>query len=356
MDVVGTAYVQFAFDAGFSIDLKAAAARLRQGGARRQFRHVRRAPSPSGALPLIFTRSAAPVAVGGVTTAETLEVSLFDFGGLSITYLVPLEGALESLVELSESLTGNGDLLLEARERAREILVILGDAVERPGLADACEDYVVFDLAPVAELPEEWLTRERGTLARILRGESATLSPSEVEDTMLRRLQYSPDQLVTIDWSAALLVGEDMEDERFVLEFANVELVQLRLLDERLDGAVEGTLGELSRRRRWSGGFGLRSDALRRVAGMQIECAMLYEVVHNSLKLTGDQYLARVYRMAAERFHLASWEAGIERKLSVLDGVHEKLSTLATTRRLETLEWIIIVLIAVSILVVFLPL
>src|SRR5436853_4433262 len=35
----------------------------------------------------------------------------------------------------------------------------------------------------------------------------------------------------------------------------------------------------------------------------------------NVLKLVGDQYLARVYRMLAGRFHLENWEQSIQRKL-----------------------------------------
>ena len=37
---------------------------------------------------------------------------------------------------------------------------------------------------------------------------------------------------------------------------------------------------------------------------MQVESAVLFEGVNNALKLLGDQYLARVYRLASQRFHL----------------------------------------------------
>jgi len=69
----------------------------------------------------------------------------------------------------------------------------------------------------------------------------------------------------------------------------------------------------------------------------------------------GDQYLARVYRLASQRFHLEEWDASILRKLDTLNSIYGKMSDQAATRRLEMLEWIIIVLIAVSIGVSFLP-
>ena len=75
----------------------------------------------------------------------------------------------------------------------------------------------------------------------------------------------------------------------------------------------------------------------------------------NTLKLIGDQYLARVYRLASERFHLAAWDAGIIRKLETLDSIYGKMADRAATRRMEVLEWIIIVLFAISIIISLLP-
>jgi uncharacterized Rmd1/YagE family protein len=56
--------------------------------------------------------------------------------------------------------------------------------------------------------------------------------------------------------------------------------------------------------------------------------------------------------MAGRRFHLSEWDASIGRKLQTLESIYQKVSDRAATRRMEVLEWIIIVLIAVSI---FLP-
>jgi uncharacterized Rmd1/YagE family protein len=73
------------------------------------------------------------------------------------------------------------------------------------------------------------------------------------------------------------------------------------------------------------------------------------------LKLLGDQYLARVYRLVSQRFHLEAWDASILRKLETLESIYGKMSDRAGTRRMELLEWIIIVLITVSIAVSFFP-
>jgi uncharacterized Rmd1/YagE family protein len=60
----------------------------------------------------------------------------------------------------------------------------------------------------------------------------------------------------------------------------------------------------------------------------------------------GDQYLARLYRVASTRFHLSDWDAAIERKLQMLDSIYEKTVGRADAMRDGALEWIIIILIA----------
>src|SRR6185369_631216 len=101
--------------------------------------------------------------------------------------------------------------------------------------------------------------------------------------------------------------------------------------------------------------FGAPSSGaeLRRIGTMQVESAILFEGVNNALKLLGDQYLARVYRLVSERFHLTEWDASILRKLQTLESIYEKMSDAASGRRMEVLEWIIIVLITAEILLPF---
>jgi uncharacterized Rmd1/YagE family protein len=78
--------------------------------------------------------------------------------------------------------------------------------------------------------------------------------------------------------------------------------------------------------------------------------------VTNALKLIGDQYLVRVYGLVSRRFQLAAWDQTISRKLQAIESIYTKMVDRAATRRMEALEWIIIVLIAVSIILPFLGL
>src|SRR5438094_347309 len=133
-----------------------------------------------------------------------------------------------------------------------------------------------------------------------------------------------------------------------------VELLEMRYLDQQLDDALDESYDTLSRRDGlWLPGV-TRAD-LRRIGQLQVDNAVLFEGVNNALKLLGDQYLARVYRLVSERFHLAEWDASILRKLQTLESIYQKLSDQSANRRTEALEGIIIARIAAQILIPFVP-
>ena len=99
-------------------------------------------------------------------------------------------------------------------------------------------------------------------------------------------------------------------------------------------------------RQAWRGHHG----ALRRLGELKVEASGLFERTGNALKLVGDQYLARVYRLLATRFHLPEWETDIGRKLEVVEGVYKVIADQSSHFRSEFLEVLIVLLIVVEIL------
>jgi hypothetical protein len=182
------------------------------------------------------------------------------------------------------------------------------------------------------------------------------LSEEEVQDAISSRLSFRPHDAVIVDWNAAILFGQDMEDVMAVLNFANVELLEMRILDHQLDDSLDQAYEALSKKlwRRLRLPGAIESDSTR-VAQLQVDSAILFERVTNTLKLLGDQYLARVHRLVSQRFHLVAWDADIIRKLQALESIYSKMADQTATRRMEVLEWIIILLIAISIIIPFLP-
>src|SRR5262245_14425782 len=356
----GTCYLLFAYDVARAIDLDQAERHVVAMKQREVLKHGRRAPKyfEYQPPPLRITQDVAPMAIGDYRSGASVDLVLYDFGAVSVTYTIPLMGPLSGLLTLSNDLYEATYLLADSCKHVEQLLALIGTAVSKPDIANLVEDYAVYHIEAFTVLHDinDLCTRYAQDIAQILRAETQPLSQQEVTDALAHRRSFGVDDVTIVDWNAALLVDREGDDVRTVLEFANVELLELRYLDLSLDDALDRSYQALTLPRRGLrfglGGFGADRH---QVARMQVDSAILFEGVNNALKLLGDQYLSRVYRLVSQRFHLAEWDAGILRKLQVLESIYEKMSDQATTRRMEMLEWIIIILIAISILLPFLP-
>jgi hypothetical protein len=383
----GAALVVFAYDVGQAIDL-AAAQRLvsepseREGlpslaGSSRSPVHFDFNPRPLRVL-----RTTDAMKIAGFTTRTQIELTVFDFGGVSVAYSVPLDDqphgvSLTRLRDLAAALYENRELQQHSRRMVRELLDVAAPAVAMGSVAEVFEDYVIYHVrswrTPGAPAPTDdhaaatpvepapWQRADlRPLIAQILRAELHALSSQEIDDALGNIVSYSPNDACLIDWNAALVFADRAEDTLAVLEFANVELLELRFVDDRLDSMLDNYYQSLARQR-----YGVSSDSfrerfrlfptrqerddLRKIAALQVDSAVLFESINNALKLLGDQYLARLYRQAGQRLHLPEWDASVLRKLNTLDAIYAKVIDAQSTRRMEMLEWIIILLFAVSI-------
>lgn len=354
----GVCYAMFAYDIGFSIDLDRAERLIADDTRREKIRKTRRTP-PSVKYeppPVRIVQPAEPLLVGGFSTGPTVEALLYDFGAVSLSYSIPLSGPVSSLVRLSTGLYDNAALLEDSRRRVQQLLDTIRPAVQKPGLYDLVEDYVVFQVNSLEGVDElsRFIESEAHVLAQVLRAEPGTLSDMEVAEALSTRTSFARNDAALIDWNAAVLLDAEADDVRTVLEFVNVYLLEMRVLDQQLDRAMDeayATLTQSTERR--SRLFRSYMHDLRRVARLQADSAVMFEGVSNALKLVGDQYLARVLKAASARLHLPEWDTAILRKLMTLESIYAKITNEQNSRRMELLEWIIIILIAVSILLPF---
>jgi hypothetical protein len=298
-----------------------------------------------------------PIDVDGVRTNAEAVVVAYEFGAAVVVFTAPATGTLGDLARLGAKLCATDALARAARSLVDEIVRKLGDAIEAPLVPDVVEEYLVFHAREVeTEVPVAlWTTTFAAGLAAVLRAELRPLSSQEIEHTLAAPASFTPDDLVMVDWNAAFVARERADDVLAVLAFANVQLLEMRFLDARLDDDLQRSYDVVR---------GVRPrivllpsehrGALDQVARRQIDAALLFEHVRNAPKLLGDQYLARVYENAARRFRLADWNDAIHRKLEVLGTIYERLRDRAAVARAEVLEWVVIVLIVVSMVIPFL--
>lgn len=355
----GTCYALFAYDIGMAINLDKAERHVSAIKERGRIRHKARAPHyfEYRPAPLRLTQETVPLAFGNYRSSEAVEVMLYDFGAVTVIYRIPIAGPFDDLLSLSEILYENDALLAESRHRLDQLVRDIRPAIERPSTSNEVEDYLIFAIERCAPSAIHTFGAPYDPMfTHVLRSERTPLSDQEIHEATSCRISFSRNDSALIDWNAAIVFGQEMDDVRSVLEFVNVELLEMRTLDEQLDKALDQGYDALTRktgRRLWLPGS--HEGALTHIAQLQVDSAVLFERVANTLKLLGDQYLARVYRLASQRFHLEAWDASIIRKLQTLESIYGKMADRATTQRMEYLEWIIIVLIAISIAISFLP-
>lgn len=356
----GVAYAQFAYDIGLSIALDAAEKRVKAMTERTPIKHQRRAPKyfDFQPIPLRVTQVSAPHKIGAFSTTPAVETVLYDFGAVCVTYQIPLSGPFSGLLTLSESLYDNDLLLADSRRLVEELLAGIAPAVARPQISGFYEDYVIFQVrefdAPDAH--RRLVAENRLLVAQVLRADTDLRSEQEIRDAFDCEVSYGADDLTLVDWVSALVFAKAAEDTRAVLEFGQVQLLELRHLDHQLDASLDRCYEALSRSAAKSRlSFPAASnDDMREIGQLQVESAVLFEGVNNALKLLGDQYLARLYEQVAKRYHLDAWDESILRKLRTLESIYAKLEDAQSSARLEFLEWIVIVLIALELVVPFL--
>jgi hypothetical protein len=350
----GLCHRLFAYDGARSIKLDAAERRIHETTHRETIKHKHRAPSyfTFQPPPLRTTQEIDPIEFGRYRLSSSVDLVVYDFGAVEVIYTIPIGGPVKDLLNLSEELYDNEFLLADSRSRVEQLIRMMGDAVTKPHAPDIVEDYAIYHIESFTHPLNlnAFASENAQEIARILRAERQALSDEEVQDALATRISFGIEDLTIADWNAALVVDREGDDIRTVLEYANVELLEMRWLDQKLDLALNDAYETIARPSlNLPRMLGYYSADLRRLAELQVDNAILFEGVNNTLKLLGDQYLARVYALINKRFHLDEWDASILRKLQTLESIYGKISDQAGSRRLEMLEWVIILLIAFSV-------
>lgn len=288
-------------------------------------------------------------------------VKLLPVGAISISVRVPFSVAhLDDLVAYHELEFSNGSLDQEVRRLAEEIRTALAPGLIRPNPALADEEaYTVFCLQAPMTSPEgqpltaeAWLQAHRRQVAALLTQETDIdlLSRQEANESTGRYLSYYGDDLVVIDWDAALLIDNraEFDETLYIMELANLQLTELEAYDRLLDEVLERSYRDLGERPLRS-----RPQTMRDLREIRIDLARFSDELSNITKFFGDWHLARIYETIAARFHLADWHRTIDDKLKTLDDLYQILKHDQTNRWMMILEAAIVLLFIIDLVILF---
>jgi len=355
--VHGEAIVYRLFDVGYGIaldrafDLLASAAPERRRPSRGEAQTIQ-IPNP----PVTASLGTETLEIAGHVVEVEMSARVFDFGAVSLRARIGAPPGLGWSAFASWGAAVGVAPWMDVFPRLRDkLLARIAPAIELPVVSPLTEDYTVFRVHRLVDgngAPVLPATLEDRDIARLLLGEQRPLAASARKELLSPRHSYFEDDLAVLTWGAALVVEPVRHDTdvQYVLEFANAQLLELRWYDAVLDAELPAIQTLLVHARQGFHLFGRRySRLLERLQRRVADSVELVERVENSLKVTDDVFLARVYARALEEFRERVWRSGIDRKMRIVRDTYDMLNAESIARRSETLEVVVVLLIALEI-------
>lgn len=175
------------------------------------------------------------------------EASVFDFAAASIALHIPFKLTPVELSHLAAELSRPEQLQQAAAAALRPLYEQLLPAIEDPNWRKMSEEYFVFELSPDDVSAEQMLTQSPEWPAGLLRLDAEPLFADEVTEALRQQIRYGRNHLFVADWAAAVLEDRNCDETLQTVEFANLQLLEFREIDTRLDDRLAATYGVVRR-------------------------------------------------------------------------------------------------------------
>jgi hypothetical protein len=274
----------------------------------------------------------------------SVQARIFDIGAFSFCFVYECNEAgpaeLEEIAFLFAGQEGLSDYYIQYLRTLSEIV--------RPHIKNFAitpefyEDYTIF----VTDRRDEAVDP-----VPLLIGEKVKISPQMREEITKYSLSYTTDDITILSWDSALICNpEGSTDLIDLIEFANVQVLELRYYDQELTREMEKMYDEIERADRFSSFRRGREyhAIMARLMETSAGISETIEKVDNLIKVTEDIYYARVYAMALKVLRSSQWSESVSRKIEVIQENYSMLSDEVRIQHSNFLEWIIIVLIAME--------
>lgn len=284
----------------------------------------------------------------------------FDYGVVSAELERPFFAEFDDIVIQSSRWTSATEIetctanLVRARvDRFKSVFI-------QPYDSFLSEDYYVVRLDEA--LDEELNPRSAASLlnhcgdgiARIVRGESQPLAPSENHEALQSSMSYYPNDLLVVGWVAALVYDayDGAPSTIQLLEYANTQLLEFRHYDEVLSRVLDTAYQLLEHRggilRYWK-----MARQAERLNTIRLDITELTERTDNSIKFLSDMFYARAYKMAARRVGVTDYRNLVEEKLRTAGELYRFMVDEFHQARAFILEVMVVAILVIELVQVF---
>ncbi len=358
----------YASDLAFEADRKKAEAAFASGHGYQKFAQLKRAPEGIAIYsPLIIDvreTALAPEQACGKAFRLFSKAKLFQVGAVSVEIRMPFDSlSIEEIGSVRDQCESpSGAVKRLASEIAADVLTRGKSCFTRPhaepGVFESYSAICISHPEGMEDGAERWLHANRSRIAALLIGETTpeSLSDQQIAETIRASYSFNRSDIAVVYWDSMLIVDDPAEYEEllYTVEVSNLQLCELRTHDEMVEHAIERSYLDLDRYGKMPAILGTPSRLARLLREEMMDLARIADEILNLSKFFGDWHLARIYEGLRSRFHLAEWEAQLERKLKVVNSLYGLMEQEVNNRRMLVLEVMIVLLFLADIVFVVL--
>lgn len=287
-------------------------------------------------------------------TSHCEVVRIHPFGAISLQYKIPFNCTLEKLREEIEQI--ENEYQEQAIADASHVYKHIAPAIKQPFFFHINKSYLVIQVDTIAEISGKQMQEQYGgTIAALLRSEVETLSEYKKNEILEGAFGYYRGDLVVIDTESAFLYDDEYEEILDIFEFVNVQHLELQYFDRVLDKQLTR---EYNRSRApqswWQSVVSWRRVAINPVnpLGMlRVDISVITERMENSIKIAGEPYYSELYEQLSDALDLQNWKDSIAKKLEIITDLSNVYENNAQTKRDNTINILITVLIFLELIV-----
>jgi hypothetical protein len=286
------------------------------------------------------------------TRIFAVSATFFDLGSISLELTAELTETLEDLPSLLKEVHTSEVVIQEIREMAQMIFNQVKPAVVRPSFFQTPAMYSVVNIQELDQpLTAEQIQNDLGPIiSKVLRISDEPIGRLEIERTLSPFVTYSDQDVVFASSQAAFVFDETSSEVIDIFELANMQSLELKYIDAKLDMTLQSLYEENdeSESTFFKKFLNIFDRQFKRLNTIHLDSTIVAERVEQSYKFAADSYLVDIHELAVKKMFLNSFGRAVDRKLEAIREVLSDLRSKVQSRRTESLEWIIIALIAVE--------
>lgn len=285
---------------------------------------------------------------------QCISAKLHNFGVITLRYKIQFK---ESFEDLRAHINGIEDKYHKQSVKDAEALFRkIKNLVKQPHFYHIRQSYVIVQVDPRADITDTVVLKEKygSFIASTLRFETETLSEYKKDEILESAIGYYRGDLIIIDTEAAFVYDDEYEETLDLVEFANMQLLELqyfdRLIDNQLNSVYNRQASVLSVKAYLPLIGSLKNDPIEDLGRLRVDISVITERLENSIKLAGETYYTELYGLLIKKLDLKKWKESLNNKLSIVKDIRTIYQNKIDSLREDILSVSVILLILVEVI------